>query len=140
MDLYSIANYIGRHMKIVLLLTIVIFLTIPISFIMVARWRVGNEEKQVREFVVQIINSVNDKSDFHIKHAMPKAVEDIEKNIGKISKNYKIHLIDISWGLFEYNVIFDDLYTFYVGVIKSNKGFQIRSFKSFDNLKGITDE
>ena len=140
MDSNSIANFLGRHLRIVLILTIVIFLTIPISFLMVVRGRVRNEEKQVREFVVQIIDSINDKSDFHVRHVRTRAIQNIEKNIGKISKNYKIHLIDISGGLFEYNVIFDSLYSFKISARKSNSGFIIRSFKFFSNSKVMPDE
>ncbi len=102
---------------IVAVLAFGVFLSIKI-----AKYYVHRTEQKSREFLVQIIESVNDQTDFYKErtHAMDRREIDINRD--KFSEDYEIKLIDRDLGHYEYKVTFDEENELLIIVIMTEDG------------------
>jgi type II secretory pathway pseudopilin PulG len=106
----SIANQkpMVRFRLLVRLILLVAIVSILPAALVGIRWRNSRNEQRAREFVREIVKSINQHTDFYKQHCRKRAIEDIEKNIGDITDNYEIRVLDYESAHYEYSLIFDD--------------------------------
>ena len=87
-------------------------------------------EREARSFLIQAIESINKQTDFYKKHSEKEALENIEKNRFAITNNYTITLHYDTWSDYDYEIVFDRNYGFYVTIHRKKGSLVISDFFS----------
>lgn len=122
----------GRFRIVVILMIIVTGVSVlPIIWVITGRIYDKNEQR-AREFVQKIVNSINQHTDYFKQHSEKDAIKEIEENIGEITDNYEIEVLDYEWAYYEYRLTFDKTNKFNVSVMRlAHDNFIIVHFTPF---------
>jgi hypothetical protein len=104
-------------------------LIVLISWHIQTRHESLRKEQEAREFLEQVITSINNETEFYKIHTNELNLKDIEANKDGLSKDYKIHLIDFDPGHYEYEMEFSGGKRFYIVVIKFEEGYHFSHFR-----------
>ncbi|MFX0067347.1 MAG: hypothetical protein ACFFC7_34940 [Candidatus Hermodarchaeota archaeon] len=85
-------------------------------------------EREARSFLIQAIESINKQTDFYKKHSEREALENIEEYKDVITNNYTITCHYDTWSEYDYEVVFDRSYGFYVTIQRKKGSLVISDF------------
>jgi hypothetical protein len=105
----------------IIAITILSMYILLISLRMMYKHSLQREQLEAREFLVQVIESVRNQTDFYKKKGFSRDIREIEIYKDKFSDNYKIKLIENELGYHTYMIIFGGENEFYI-VITGKKG------------------
>jgi len=91
-------------------------------FLKIDEYNLQKKEQKSREFLEQIIESVNNQTDFYKKRASALNVRQIEIYKDKFSNDYEIDLIDSDPGHYEYKITFNGKNEFLIIVLITKDG------------------
>lgn len=111
----------------IILLSIIILLS---SLVAIGKYYGRKKEKIVRQFLSRVIDSINENTLFYKENSSEKALEEIQNDIDKISKDYEITVIDYDPGYYEYQVTFNKSNKIYAVVMQQSgtKNFKLMTF------------
>lgn len=112
---------------IVIILVILILIITPVA---VLRYVGLKRQQEVRLFIEEVVESINDQTDFYKKHAEKRAISGIERHIGSITDNYEVLIVDYDWGTYDYRVAFDNNNTFRVKVVRDKDVYIVINFSA----------
>lgn len=118
----SVEQKIARRLRWLIILSLFTVLLSIISTLLIVNisilWTRDRNERRAREFVENVVDSINQHTEYYKHHCSKQAIEDIEGSIAVITANYKISVIEAEPSYYEYDVTFDGKNKFRFDVIR----------------------